>query len=58
MMARSHWFRPNEIPEDANEVGFALVQSSTSNSILCQPKAKQAKFHRQGTLIYVLQNPQ
>lgn len=56
-LARSHWFRPNEIPEEAKAVGLTVIQATNIKRLLINPKENCDKFHGQGWLIYVLQKP-
>lgn len=56
-LARSHWFRPCEIPEDARTVGLTVIQATTIKGLLRKPNADCAKIHGQCLLIYVLKKP-
>ena len=56
-LARSHWFRPYEIPKDGRTVGLTVIQATTSKGLLRKPNANCAKVHGQGWLIYVLKKP-
>lgn len=56
-VARSHWFRPNEVPADAAAVGLTVVQTTTIAGILRNPTVDLPKTHGGGRLIYVLKRP-
>jgi ubiquinone/menaquinone biosynthesis C-methylase UbiE len=50
-----HWFRPKEVPEDARKIGLSVLQATTIEGILKNPKVSSTKLRGQGWLIYVLQ---
>jgi len=50
-----HWFKPEEIPEDARKIGLSVLQATTVEGILKNPKVNSTKLRGQGWLIYVLQ---
>ncbi len=52
-----HWFKPEEIPEDARRIGLSVLQATTIKGTLKNPKASSTKLRGQGWLIYVLQQP-
>jgi hypothetical protein len=52
---KTHWFRPNEIPEDARQIGLDVLLSTTSAGVRKNPKENSTRLHRQGRLVYTLQ---
>jgi SAM-dependent methyltransferase len=54
-LPRSHWFRPYEIDQEANEAGLRVVLASTVAAVLRDPFKSSRRLHRQGRVVYVLE---
>ena len=54
---KTHWFRPDEITEEACSAGLSVLQVTTNVGVCKNPKINSAKLHGQGGLVYVLQRP-
>lgn len=52
--ARSHWFRPGEIPEMARQAGMETLQASTVKGLVARPDGDCRQVHGGGRLVYAL----
>ncbi|MCY2930958.1 MAG: class I SAM-dependent methyltransferase [Planctomycetota bacterium] len=54
---RSHWFTPEEVVSDANEVGLRVLLSSTQKGVARDPMKSTRALRGGGWLVCVLQRP-
>ena len=56
-VARSHWFRVFDIPDEGRSAGLSMIQQTTVAALPADPKGNSRTYHKQGRLVYVLERP-
>jgi len=50
---RSHWFRPGELRREITAAGLTIVQATTNEAVLRDPRAPSTRYRGQGRLVFL-----
>ena len=56
-VARSHWFRPDDVPHDAAMTALEVALTSTVAGVVDDPRGNSDRLVGRGRLVYVLRRP-
>ena len=54
LLARSHWFKPGEVPDEARQARFSVVHATTEWGLRQNLQGNMQGLRGQGRLVYVL----